>query len=478
MLACAAALVVGLRTVSGLRWPYDGDHFRDIAQAQVTRDGHPLSDPHYAGELIWYNPLVPWVVGGGSAIARVTPAAFHVQAGPWLNVIAPIGFYLLGAQLAGRGAAFAALILFLFFNGRTEPALTTPTYSPWLFVATFAQGLFYLSLAGLAWAGRRNTDGAAALAGALAGITFLTHTAPAIVLGACALVLLPFRRLIVAGLVALVVASPFLYAIVWRYHLHVLNSAPMTWRWLPVTPGGMPDTLRANAVVIGLGIAGLVMVRSRVGMAWLGSAAALLGYALWVEGHPAWPALVPAFHFWRYTLAALILFSGAAIWWACERAARRYAPLLLAGGAVAAVVWMWPQYQSRFDLVYGQSIAADRDPNQAAVTAFLHSSTPADAVILGNRGASLQVIGPAGRRVVAVNANWSNPYLDNATRVRDRDAMLQALTEHRPDDFAARAAAYRVTHVVGVGPEECARIAWPPLQLMYTFGTLCVYVVK
>ena len=47
-----------MATVGGLTWPYDGDHFRDIAQAQTALDGHPLADPFYLGEWVWYNPLL------------------------------------------------------------------------------------------------------------------------------------------------------------------------------------------------------------------------------------------------------------------------------------------------------------------------------------------------------------------------------------------------------------------------------------
>ena len=65
----------------------------------IARDGHPLSDPFYAGEWIQYNPLVrgSW---RWSAAFRMTPSAFHVRGGPWLNLPAPIGFYL---RAAGGG---------------------------------------------------------------------------------------------------------------------------------------------------------------------------------------------------------------------------------------------------------------------------------------------------------------------------------------------------------------------------------------
>lgn len=474
-LACALALSVALATVDGLRWPYDGDHYRDLAQAQTTREGKPLSDPHYPDEWIWYNPLVPWIVAGGSALTRLTPAEFHVQGGPYLNLIAPAGFYLAGAQLAGRGAAFAALVGFLFFACRTEPALVCPTYSPWLFVATFAQGLFFLSLFAMVRAAERPTRVRAAVAGVLAGLTFLAHTGPAIVLAAIALFLLPRRVWVSTGAAAFLVASPFLYSIVWHYRLQVVNPVPMAWPWLPVTLAGFPATLAANAVLIAAGLAGAFVVKHRAARIWLLVSLTLTAYGLLRELAPALPAIVPTFHFWRYAMLALTLMAGAAAWWVAQRAAPRYA-VAVVGVAAAVAVWIYlPQYRARFDLTYGQGIAAARPATHAQVTGFLTRSTPPDAVVLGTRGASLQIIGPSGRRVVAVNANWSNPYIDNVKRVDDREAMLEALKAHDRERFDALADAYALTHVVGVGEEECRLMPGPEVQLLYQFEDLCVF---
>lgn len=75
----ALALSAALAVVSGLSWPYDGDHFRDIAQAQTALNGHLLSDPFYAGEWIWYNPLVAWVLALVSLATGAPVALSHVQ---------------------------------------------------------------------------------------------------------------------------------------------------------------------------------------------------------------------------------------------------------------------------------------------------------------------------------------------------------------------------------------------------------------
>jgi hypothetical protein len=475
VVVCAISLTVARSHVAGLEWPYDGDHYRDVAQAQAALDGHPLSDPFYGGESIWYNPLLSWTVAAGASVARVPPATFHVQAGPWLNLLGPIAFYLLAAATAGRGAAFAALVIFLFFNCRAEPALTCPTYSCWLFVASFAQGFFYLSLLVIATTPRDPTAGRAVMVGALAGLTFLTHTAPALILGTVAMFVLRPRALAIAGATAAAVASPFLVSIAWHYRFSILNDAPMAWRWLPVTLQGFPGALRTDALLITAGLAGALLARNRVLLLWMAVSLSLTAYGLARDWVPALPAVVPAFHFWRSALASLTLLTGVTAWTVCERVAGRYAGVVLASAAALAIAANLQQYRGRFDFVYGRSIARNRDPNHAAAGAFLRKVTREDAVVLGSRGASLQIIGPAGRHVVAVNANWSNPYIENATRVRDRDTMLDLLKSGDVRGFTELADTYRVTHVVGVGTEECAQMSRPLVQLLYTFGEVCVF---
>jgi hypothetical protein len=55
-----------------------------------------------------------------AAITRAPAALVDIQAGPWMNLLAPIGFYLVSTRIAGRGAASIALLLFLFCNTRAR----------------------------------------------------------------------------------------------------------------------------------------------------------------------------------------------------------------------------------------------------------------------------------------------------------------------------------------------------------------------
>lgn len=470
----AVALWVALGTVSGLTWPYDGDHFRDIAQVQTTLNGHPLSDPYYAGEWVWYNPLLPWLLAVVSLVTGATAALAHVQGGPWLNLLGPISFYLLAARLAGRPAALLALFLLVFVNCRTDPALTCATYSPWLFVATFSQALFFLGVIALDAAVAADTDLAAAGLGALAGLTFLAHTGPALVLGATAAVMLPPRRLLLAGAVAALVASPFLVSIIGHYHLHIVNDAPVAWAWAPTSRGGIGATLGANAPLLIAGLAGTFVVRRRIGYAWLGTAVLFTLYGLIREGTEL-PSFVPTFHFWRYTMAAATLFAGAAGAWLLERLARQFTVVILPVLIAILAIWLLPQYRLRFDFVYGKSIAEGRSADLSDTASFLRKSLPRDAVVLGSRGLTLEVIAPAGHHVVGVNANWSNPYIPNGPRVAARDEMLEAVHARRADAFFAQADRFGVTHAVGLGAAECDDMTAIGLQLLYRFGEACVF---
>lgn len=460
--------------MSGLTWPYDGDHFRDIAQAQTVLNGHPLSDPYYAGEWVWYNPLVSWLLALIARVSGATVPVAHVQGGPWLNLLGPIAFYMLGVRIAGRPAALIALFLLLFVNCSVDPSLTCATYSPWLFIATFAQGLGFLGLLAIDEARRRDTDLAAAGAGVVAGVAFLAHTAPALLLGGVALTMLRPRRLLVAGIAAALVASPFLASILGHYHLRILNQAGVAWAWAPSTRGGIVDELTTHAPLLLAGVAGASLLRSRLASAWAGTAVLLLAYGLAREG-TSLPALVPNFHFWRYVMAAAALFAGAATAWTLTRLPSRVVHVAIPVALLAAAVWWLPSYRHRFDFAYGRGIAKDRSADLSDTATFLRKSVPQDAVVLGSRGLTLEVIAPSGHHVVGVNANWSNPYVDAAPRIAARDAMLEDIQAGRADAFAAKADAYGVTHAVGLGTGECEAMGRIGLQPLYHFGEACVF---
>ena len=460
------ALFTGVHAMSGLHWPSDPDHFRDIAFARTALDGHPLSDASYPGEWIWYNPLVPWLVAIGSALTGAVPAVVHVVGGPYLNLLGPIAFYALGVRMAGRPAALSALTLMLFFMC-SEDCWACATYSPWLFTSTFTQGLFYASmLAVLAAAGRR-TVLAASGAGVLIGLTFLSHTAPALILVLVVVATLPPRLVAACGAAAAIVAAPFIVAIAGHYHLRVVNTQPLAWHFGPLMWPALIGTVGANAVWFACAMAGLSWLRSRAMVVWISAAALLV-----LTGLLPTP-IVPPFHFWIYLMAAVALLTGVLVARVLVR------PEAVIAGAIVAVMWHWPAYAGRQDFTVIRGVALDRDPNFAAMTAVLRRQSLPDEVVLGTYGAANLIIGPAGRKVVAPHPAMSNPYVPLEPRQSDRDAMLKAVQEHEPASFGRLAGQYHVALVVSVGKAECAAAeTFEPLVAVQRLGDVCLSRVR
>jgi MFS family permease len=462
----AAALVVAVRATHGLPVPYDPDHFRDLAFAQTARDGHPLADAYYRGEWIWYNPLLTWIVAAISSVSGATIVSTHVNGGPVLNLLGPLSLYVLAARTAGRPAAVTALAAYLFFLCR-EDCWACATYSPWLFTSTFAQGLFFSSVLAIGWAAKRRTEASAAIAGAAVGITFLAHTAPALILAAICATTLGGRRLLVAAVTGVIVSAPFLAAIVGRYHLHVVNRAPLEFLIAPLTWGGLPHTLRTYAPWGVAALAGFFWLRSRLLVTWVLAAATFFVLTL------VWTSVVPIFHFWIYLLAAVAILAGQTL----ARLTR--APIVTVAVVLVAVAWHWPTYAQRQDFTLTRQIALDRDPNQQKAAAALRDLTRVDDVVLGTYGAVNLIIGPAGRKTVAPHPFMASPYLPVAERAAERDAMLKAIQTGDVAAFGGLAEKYGVTAVVSVGQAECqAASVFPMLEPRERFGSVCLALVR
>ena len=88
-----------------------------------------------------------------------------------------------------------------------------------------------------------------------------------------------------------------------------------------------PVTIRDN---IAAGLTGALTMKQRVARLWLAvSTLMMITFGVARDALPwLWlPPIVPAFHFWRSTMAALPLFAGAAVWTLADRC-RTICPLL------------------------------------------------------------------------------------------------------------------------------------------------------
>jgi NADH:ubiquinone oxidoreductase subunit 6 (subunit J) len=487
----AFAFGLGVGTTASLEWPPNPDLVRDVAAAQTARDGHPLADPYYSQEGVWYPPLCPWLVAGLARVSGVPVHRVEARAGAYLNLIAPLGFYWLATLVLPLDAALAALAAFLFLH--PFASWQSATYSPWLFTSTVGQGGFYVTLG--AWLGYLNAPSVrrASACGASLGVTFLAHSAPALLLALLFTVTtaddLRRRRaglthsarsvglLALAGLASIAIASPFIGSILMRYRGRIRNPLPLIWLDPAMSPDRVghfvahasgPWLLTAFIVAGFIAICiGFGRVRSRlITVSWLILAIALFactGYVWRLGSSPLVQriAFVPAHHFLIYVRAVEMLFAGAGIAlagrWVAGRLHDRWDlrvthEAVLVAGLAAGIAIGFPGYLEREDNSDYPRAAASSfiDPAQQQTLEWIASHIRFGEVFLAPENAGLSMIGPLGGKVIVVNRFFSNPYVDWNRRDLAQKRMWQALASGNCDAFSAEAAPYEVAGVMAI----------------------------
>ena len=137
---------------------------------------------------------------------------------------------------------------------------------------------------------------------------------------------------------------------------------------------------------------------------------------------------------------------------------------------VAAVLWHWPVYVCRGDFS-PERTHWSRDHVDAVK--FLREATGPNDVVLGDTGAVLTIIGPAGRKTVAPDAYLANPYVSYSPRARARNGMLAAIEAGDVRTYIDLASQYNVTAAVSLGPDACAA-AFRMLPPQARFGDVCI----
>jgi hypothetical protein len=327
------------------------------------------------------------------------------------------------------------------------------------------------------------------LVGALLGLTFLAHTGPALLLGAVSSSLLllgrekgtRFRRVAWLGAVlatAAAVASPFLWSILGRYHLRVVNPEPGAYVW----PGTGLDSLGAilggalaRPAILGLVLVGVIALvapgsasvrrpaaRKMIG-AWAFWGVVLLFYvlaqpALRGLGVPA-PPLVPAFHFWALLGGLVSLVAGLGVlrlgaWVALLLTTRRERRPALAALATVTLTLVlaaasYPSWRTRDDFNETRRVAefharADR----IRANDWIRRHTNIDDVFLAEHDPGLRVVATAGRKIVALDSGFSSPFVPWQPRAAAAARMLALLRPGGHEAFHHLAVEYHVSYVV------------------------------
>ena len=485
------ALINGIKTTAGVTWPYDLDQFRDIGMAQAILDHRYGTDHLYLGETIWYNPLVSSIVAAISSATGIAPPVVVTQAGAYLNLFAPIGFYLLVTYLFDRLVALAAVAAFLFAPIGDAPSWAAVTYSPWIFSQNLAQGFFYLALVAYCKAIESKQWRWYFIVGILLGVTFLGHTAPAVILGITIFVGLTMNSetwsqlqvrsvffaktlpLTLILFVAFIVSLPFTFSILFHYHIRILNPVPGNWIYAPLAIDHLSDFLRGYlswfSALAALGLVVLIGTRSaRPGkialLTWLVICCAALAVNE-VQQIPS-PKLhlmfVPAHHFLFYLRAIEDILFGVGLVWGCGFLVRGLASLSRKGpdqldhfrrtaeggfvvlAVVVFLVLVYPKYRARFDFTNARSQAVSFAERKAYIDAYywiLSNTKPIDVFLSLTGDLDLSIVGPADRKVVVTSQpEFSNPYVDWKSRSNTASQIVDKLTSAPPDALAALAA--------------------------------------
>jgi len=522
------ALINGIKTTAGVTWPYDLDQFRDIGMAQAILDHRYGTDHLYLGETIWYNPLVSVIIAAISSATRIAPPVVVTQAGAYLNLFAPFAFYILVTYFFDRSIALVAVTAFLFVPIGDAPSWAAATYSPWIFSQNLAQGFFYLTLMAYSKAIDSNRWQCCFIVGVLLGVTFLTHTAPAVILGIIILVGLimssarrserPFPVALATKMLFLLVilavsfafSLPFTFSILFHYHLRIVNPVPGNWIYGPLAIDKLPNFLRGYLSWFGalaaLGLVVLIGTRSvRPGkivlLTWLLICAAALAVneLQQITSPQLHLMFVPAHHFLFYLRAIENILFAVGVVWVCRFLSRRLTSLFGTKSetyghfrwtteagfvALAVIVFLalvYPKYRTRFDFTNARSQAVSFAERKAYLDAYrwiLSNTKPIDVFLPLSRDFDLSIVGPADRKVVATSQpEFSNPYVDWKSRFNTASQIVDKLTSSPPDALSTLAA-NGVSYIITVPIDQFDHAPFAFLSNEFAEDDVVIYKVR
>jgi len=505
----ALAFAGGHRATSDLTWPPYMDFDRDASFAQSILDGHYGEDPLYRGEVMWFTPLVFSIEAYAVKATGVSIQVFQAQAGAFLNLLGPIAFFLMVWRMFNPLVAVVALWAQLYLLPGQEPGWAVATYSPWLLPMMFSQGLFYLMVIALLGSIRTSAWPVWTAMGAGAGVLFLAHAAPAMLLvgmvaihlvramftawraGDRASLLAHVKCSIASAAAFIVITLPLTWYVVGYYGLDQVNRIPTAYTYTPLSLRHLKLFLFHNvslfnliavigvvALFRGKGLAARPVVRAWVLLALFlglfGYMAVVLGLHFGIQ----LPTSVPAFHFYFYLKAALAIGFAHIVVRSVERAWKYLHGKHDVRGITIGTTWTlaavvllqtvlgYPAYANRPDLAGTRQQCLVRMANTGATDMcyFMRDRLPWEAVVLCDDDLSLLVLTPSARKTVATNASMANPYVLPAPREQAREGMLAGLKAPAPG-MSILLDAYDVSYLLirnGEAEQYPERARWFP----------------
>lgn len=481
----------GVTTTRDLHWAADADFDRDISYVQGTLDGHFGDDPSYAGEYLWYNPLLFSVE---TLLVKATGLPINdvvTRAGAYLNLLGPAAFFTMAALLLGFEIALASTLAFLFLSSGNIPGWGAATYSPWLYPVCFAQWMFYIGILLCYKAFSTGKLSWFAALGAITGTLFLGHAAPTVILVLLIAILqagnildalrkkegrLATRHIthsLITAATFLITSLPLTWYVVGKYHLHSINRETFEYTEGIFIPKNLPAMIRANlSVALLISIIGFAWfwkntvdtLLRKILLGWIGLALFLYCYSTLVaqldwKYHIHLPGTVPSFHYFFYLKAAQSVFFGFGFIYLFRLAMRRLAPsaspatsaITLGSIVIACCIAYYPFYRDRDDFTALRKAALYKEQQKDKVDAYNYivSHVPAEGVILCPAdSSSLFPVMATGRKMVSTAFTFSNPYVDFIRRESDRLNMVHYLCTGEPASARATFQQYKVHYAL------------------------------
>jgi len=523
LILCA---VEGLRATAGLKAPPDVDSWRDVGFIQGFLDGNWFGDPFYAGEWRWYPPLIHGLGAAGVWLSGASPMSFWVQIGPWINLFAPLTFFLMNTRLLGRPAAAAATAVFVLFNSTLSAPYNAAGYTPQPLTPNLTLPLFFLGIMLIHARGSSIRILDAAVIGNVLGIVFLAHTVPALLLSAVVTTtafsqsgirLRTLLWLAIVGLVELAWGMLLLGPLFFHYGLHIANPAPGAWMaalmqprygsWLRLVAFNLPGVLAASGAWLLRRWAPLARRTVVILGTWIAVCLIFLVRheacaTLDAKGALCETFVIPPHHFHFYLAAALASVMGHTVWqwarwWAETTPGRPSSPRVAALSAVAVatlalgtfcflfrshtVVYLWVEraVQPTFEIRMRELVQNERPLDIGAYNWIATHTRPSDFFVTDG-WAAFAVMG-AGRRLVSTPEVFSNAYLIWAGRDARR---LRFIASIRSQNAASSRALCDLLAETGRGntaffllPNEDL-VATDPLELVWRGNYHSVYRVN